>query len=211
MASSDTFLLDFEAYRPPAELKLQKSYDQQVDEACQVSTRRPGACFSARRIPTPRASQTSASSPQLTSVLGRLPARPPAQIFGQDQLDFMARILQRSAISPDAFFPPAAFERPLELNIEKAKQEAELVMFGAVEGLLAKTGIRPDQIDIVITATSCFNAVPSLASMLVNKFKFRDDVDAYHLGGMGCSSGVTAPGMAAKLLKSMPKGGYALV
>lgn len=123
----------------------------------------------------------------------------------------MARILQRSAISPDAFFPPAAFERPLELNIEKAKQEAELVMFGAVEGLLAKTGVRPDQIDIVITATSCFNAVPSLASMLVNKFKLRDDVDAYHLGGMGCSSGVTAPGMAAKLLKSMPKGGYALV
>ena len=198
MASSDTFLLDFEAYRPPAELKLQKSYDAQVDEACDVSA--------ARRASAPRAAQNL----RLSAAAHPRP-RPPAQIFGQEQLDFMARILQRSAISPDAFFPPAAFERPLELNIEKAKQEAELVMFGAVEGLLAKTGVRPDQIDIVITATSCFNAVPSLASMLVNKFKFRDDVDAYHLGGMGCSSGVTAPGMAAKLLKSMPKGGYALV
>ena len=86
-----------------------------------------------------------------------------------------------------------------------------MVMFGAAGALFDKTGIDPKEIDIVITACSCFNAVPSLASMVVNNFKMRPDVDAYHLGGMGCSSGVTAPGLAAKLLNNLPEGGYALV
>jgi 3-ketoacyl-CoA synthase len=47
--------------------------------------------------------------------------------------------------------------------------------------------------------------------MVMNHFKMRNDVDTYHLGGMGCSSGVSAPGLAAKLLKNLPDGGYALV
>ena len=47
--------------------------------------------------------------------------------------------------------------------------------------------------------------------MVVNHFKMRKDVDTYHLGGMGCSSGVSAPGLAAKLLQAMPRGCCALV
>lgn len=54
-------------------------------------------------------------------------------------------------------------EEPLVLDMEKAKKEAELVMFGAAQGVFDKTGIAPEEIDIVITACSCFNAVPSLA------------------------------------------------
>lgn len=39
----------------------------------------------------------------------------------------------------------------------------------------------------------------------------RSDADVYSLGGMGCAAGNTAAGLAAKLLKSLPKGGLALV
>ena len=40
--------------------------------------------------------------------------------------------------------------------------------------------------------------------MLINKFKLRRDVEAYHLGGMGCSIGVVAVGLVRDMLKAHP-------
>ena len=37
--------------------------------------------------------------------------------------------------------------------------------------------------------------------MIINHFKMRADIDSYHLGGMGCSAGVIAIGLAQKLLR----------
>jgi hypothetical protein len=37
--------------------------------------------------------------------------------------------------------------------------------------------------------------------MLINKFKLRRDIEAYHLGGMGCSIGVVAVGLVRDMLK----------
>lgn len=37
--------------------------------------------------------------------------------------------------------------------------------------------------------------------MIINHFKMRSDIDSYHLGGMGCSAGVIAIGLAQKLLR----------
>ena len=62
-------------------------------------------------------------------------------------------------------------------------------------------GIKPEQVDILITNCSIFCPTPSLASMLINKFKFRRDVEAYHLGGMGCSIGVVAVGLVRDMLE----------
>jgi FAE1/Type III polyketide synthase-like protein len=39
--------------------------------------------------------------------------------------------------------------------------------------------------------------------VLVNHFKMRSDVVSYNLGGMGCSAGVIAIGLADKLLQVM--------
>jgi len=73
------------------------------------------------------------------------------------------------------------------------------------------TGIKPEQIDILITNCSIFCPTPSLASMLINKFKLRRDVEAYHLGGMGCSIGVVAVGLVRDMLKVRASGWFALV
>jgi hypothetical protein len=37
--------------------------------------------------------------------------------------------------------------------------------------------------------------------MLINKFKFRRDVQSYNLGGMGCSIGVVAIGLVRDMLQ----------
>lgn len=69
-------------------------------------------------------------------------------------------------------------------------------------------GIQPEEIDILVTNCSIYCPTPSLASMLVNKFKLRQDVQAYHLGGMGCGNGVMAMGLIKDLLqvRGVPSG-----
>jgi hypothetical protein len=37
--------------------------------------------------------------------------------------------------------------------------------------------------------------------MLVNHFKFRQDIQSYHLGGMGCGNGVISIGLIKELLQ----------
>lgn len=75
-----------------------------------------------------------------------------------------------------------------------------MVMFSVVQDILEKSGLRPTDIDILITNTSIFCPTPSLSSMIVNHFKMRADVQSYHLGGMGCSNGVLAIGLVKDLL-----------
>lgn len=47
--------------------------------------------------------------------------------------------------------------------------------------------------------------------MVMNHFKMKPDTMYYHLGGMGCAAGISAPALAAKLLGSCRKKGYAIV
>lgn len=67
--------------------------------------------------------------------------------------------------------------------------------------LLVFAGLRASDIDILVTNCSIFCPTPSLASMLVNHFKFRSDIQSYHLGGMGCGNGVMAVGLVRDLLQ----------
>jgi 3-ketoacyl-CoA synthase len=98
---------------------------------------------------------------------------------------------------------PAHAKEP-KIDMATAMVEADAVMGGAVSDLLAKTGLRPQDVDILVTNCSIFCPTPSLASMLINKFKFRQDVQAYNLGGMGCSIGVVAVGLVRDLLQAHP-------
>ncbi len=50
-----------------------------------------------------------------------------------------------------------------------------------------------------------------MASMVVNAFGLRSDIQAYHLGGMGCANGVVAVNMVADLLAVSRAGGQAVV
>ena len=80
-----------------------------------------------------------------------------------------------------------------------------MVVFGAVSELLAKTNVKPHEIDIVITTCSIFCPCPSMSSMIINNFGMRKDIQSYHLAGMGCSNGVCAVSMVRDLLQSYPK------
>ena len=60
------------------------------------------------------------------------------------------------------------------------------------------------QIGIVMVSCSCFAPTPSMAAMVVNRFKMREDVLTYNLSGMGCSSSLICVDMARHMLKALP-------
>ena len=52
-----------------------------------------------------------------------------------------------------------------------------------------------------MVSCSCFAPTPSMAAMLVNRFRFKEDVLTYNLSGMGCSSSLVCVDLAKHLLK----------
>ncbi|KAL6338559.1 hypothetical protein AAG906_021274 [Vitis piasezkii] len=110
--------------------------------------------------------------------------------FSEESLEFMKKTLETLGSGESTYLPEGL-----------ARKEAEMVMFGAVDELLAKTGVKGEEIGIVVVNCSSFKVVPSLSSMIVNRYKLREGVLSYNLGGMGCSAGLLAIGMAKNLLK----------
>eukprot|EP00879_Flechtneria_rotunda_P028867 GHRR01031100.1.p1 GENE.GHRR01031100.1~~GHRR01031100.1.p1 ORF type:complete len:243 (-),score=83.47 GHRR01031100.1:164-892(-) len=129
-------------------------------------------------------------------------------MYSEELRDFMVKVVTRSGLNQSGTFLPAAVNPLLskepKYDMATAMEEAKAVMTGAVEDLLAKTGLRATDIDILVTNCSIYCPTPSLSSMLVNHFKFRSDIQSYHLGGMGCGNGVMAIGLIRDLLQARP-------
>jgi len=133
--------------------------------------------------------------------------------FSEKAMTFQEKILRTSCIGEQSIFPPSIFSEPAlaspvdaerdYLCMRGAREEAELMMFRAVDELLTATRTRAEDIDILIVNCSLFCPTPSLSAMVVNHFGMRSDVLSYNLGGMGCSASVIAVDLAAKLLGSV--------
>eukprot|EP00198_Chlamydomonas_reinhardtii_P011489 XP_001700826.1 predicted protein [Chlamydomonas reinhardtii] len=131
------------------------------------------------------------------------------QRYSPEEIDFQERVFARSGLAPcGTHLPPnlnpACVGNDAATDLDSAAAECRLAVCGAVEGLLEKTGLRPKDIDILVTTCSIYCPTPSMASMVVNAFGMRKDVQAYHLGGMGCANGVVGINLVADLLKAHP-------
>ncbi|KAL1349424.1 hypothetical protein HN51_025928 [Arachis hypogaea] len=130
--------------------------------------------------------------------------------FDDCALEFQRKILQRSGLGEETYFPEAMHAIPPNPSMAAARQEAQQVMFGALDNLFANTGIKPKQIGILIVNCSLFNPTPSLSAMIVNKYKLRENTRTYNISGMGCSAGVIAIDIAKDLLQ-VHRNTYAVV
>ncbi|KAK4416502.1 3-ketoacyl-CoA synthase 6 [Sesamum alatum] len=125
-------------------------------------------------------------------------------------VDFQMRILERSGLGEETCVPPAMLYIPPTPTMRDARDEAEAIIFSAIDSVLEKTGIRPKEIDILIVNCSLFSPTPSLSAMVVNKYKLRSNIKSFNLSGMGCSAGLISIDLARDLLQVHPNS-YALV
>ncbi|XP_065863193.1 3-ketoacyl-CoA synthase 11-like [Euphorbia lathyris] len=131
-------------------------------------------------------------------------------IFTEETLGFKKRILEKSGFGDMTYGPHGLMHIPINMSLPEARKETEMVMYGAIDQLLGKTGVKPREIGILVVNSSLFNPVPSLSAMIVNRYKLRGNILSYNLGGMGCSAGLISVDLAKDLLQGTPNS-YALV
>ncbi|KAF8716139.1 hypothetical protein HU200_026413 [Digitaria exilis] len=130
--------------------------------------------------------------------------------FTPENIEFQRKIIERSGLGEDTYLPEAVLNIPPNPSMANARKEAEMVMFGALDELFAKTGVRPKDIGVLVVNCSLFNPTPSLSAMVINHYKLRGNIVSYNLGGMGCSAGLISIDLAKDLLQSHPNT-YAVV
>ncbi|KAJ0086713.1 hypothetical protein Patl1_09167 [Pistacia atlantica] len=130
--------------------------------------------------------------------------------FDESSLEFQRKILERSGLGEETYVPEAMHNIPPKPTIGAARQEAEQVMYGALDNLFNNTHVNPKDIGILVVNCSLFNPTPSLSAMIVNKYRLRGNIKSFNLGGMGCSAGVIAVDFAKDLLQ-LNRNTYAVV
>lgn len=117
---------------------------------------------------------------------------------------FCAQVLSKTCMGEETCIPAAHHYIPTRPTKLAAEEEFRQVIFTAVDEVFASTGISPHEIDVVTVNCSAFSTIPSLASMLVNHYKMREDVRTYNLSGMGCSAEMISLDVARAALQSRP-------
>ncbi|XP_028768524.1 3-ketoacyl-CoA synthase 6-like [Neltuma alba] len=120
--------------------------------------------------------------------------------FDKESVTFMAKILTSSGLSEETCLPPALHYIPPKSHHSESIREVEMVLFPVVDDLLAKTKVSPLDIDILISNCSGFCPVPSLSSIIINKYSMRSDIKSYSISGMGCSASAIGIDLAKNLL-----------
>ncbi|KAJ4965972.1 hypothetical protein NE237_017821 [Protea cynaroides] len=130
--------------------------------------------------------------------------------FDDSSLEFQRKILERSGLGEETYLPETMHHSPPRPTMAAAREEAEQVMFSALDILFKNTNLNPKDIGILVVNCSLFNPTPSLSAMIVNKYKLRGNIKSFNLGGMGCSAGVIAIDLAQDMLR-LHRNTYAVV
>ncbi|XP_062157775.1 3-ketoacyl-CoA synthase 10 [Alnus glutinosa] len=125
--------------------------------------------------------------------------------FDEESLEFQKRILESSGIGDETYIPKSVIMSTENCaTMKEGRAEASTVMFGALDELFEKTGVRPKDIGVLVVNCSIFNPTPSLSAMIINHYKMRGNILSYNLGGMGCSAGIIGVDLARDMLQSNP-------
>src|SRR5258706_14925267 len=114
-----------------------------------------------------------------------------------------AQVHKRNAIFPLEYtIQPRAL---LQTNNEYIEHAVKLGR-EAAEKCLERAGLKPDEIDMIITVSCTGFMIPSLDAHLINLMGFRSNVRRMPFTELGCAAGAMALGRAADYLKAEPGG-----
>jgi alkylresorcinol/alkylpyrone synthase len=81
---------------------------------------------------------------------------------------------------------------------------AEQLFIDAATAAIEKAGLRPDEIDGVVTVSTTGIATPSLEARCAQRIGFRQDVRRVPVFGLGCAGGVNGLSLASRLAVADP-------
>jgi len=119
----------------------------------------------------------------------------------------LTEIVERSAIDRRYLVEPA--ERFLERRGLGERNDAYIrhsreLGERAARAALAAAGVRPDELDIVLSTSCTGFAIPSLEAHLANVMGMRRDVRRVPITELGCAGGAAAIGRASEFLRAFP-------
>lgn len=119
-----------------------------------------------------------------------------------------AQVHNRHAIFPiDYTIEPRALSKTNNEYIEHA------VKLGreAAEKCLQRAGLKPEDIDLIITVSCTGFMIPSLDAHLIQLMGFRSNIRRMPFTELGCAAGAMALGRAAEYLKAYPGGNVLII
>ena len=135
-------------------------------------------------------------------------------MFSEASVLFMEKVLRNAGLAEKTALTKTIINMKVpgyRPSVQEVIDETGDIAQAVCGDLFKKTGIRPDEVDAVITACSCFSPTPSIASLIVNKFRLRPDCLTFSLGGMGCATSVVCADLAARLLRTLKPGAKVLI
>jgi alkylresorcinol/alkylpyrone synthase len=101
--------------------------------------------------------------------------------------------------------------RPLSKTNEEYIEHAVKLGRQAAEACLQRAGLRPDEVDLIITVSCTGFMIPSLDAHLINLMGFRSNVRRMPFTELGCAAGAMALARAADYLKAHPGGNVLII
>jgi alkylresorcinol/alkylpyrone synthase len=119
-----------------------------------------------------------------------------------------AQVRKRHAIFPIEYtIEPRALSKTNNEYIEHAVKLGRQ----AAEECLQRAGVRPDEVDLIITVSCTGFMIPSLDAHLINLMGFRSNVRRMPFTELGCAAGAMALGRAADFLQARPGGNVLII
>nr|XP_043635896.1 3-ketoacyl-CoA synthase 12-like [Erigeron canadensis] len=123
--------------------------------------------------------------------------------LGLNEYKFLLKAIVSSGIGEETYAPKMVFEgREENPTHEDAINEMEEFFEDGIGKLFHRTGIQPDNIDILVVNVSMLTSMPSLSGRIINRYKMREDVKTYNLSGMGCSASLISINLVQSIMKT---------
>ncbi|XP_021910227.1 3-ketoacyl-CoA synthase 19-like [Carica papaya] len=122
--------------------------------------------------------------------------------LGSQEHKFVLRTLIRSGIGEESYSPRNVIDGREEFpTLGDSLLELDDAIFNTLDKLFLATGVSPAEIDVLVVSVSAFAPIPSITARIVNRYVMKENIKAFNLSGMGCSSSLAAIDVVQRLFK----------
>ncbi|KAM7256059.1 hypothetical protein ACFE04_011800 [Oxalis oulophora] len=131
--------------------------------------------------------------------------------LGLPEYKFLLKAIVSSGIGEQTYAPRIMFSgREADPTLEDGISEMDEFFNDSIAELLERSGVKAQEIDILVVNVSMLASTPSLSARIINRYKLREDVKVFNLTGMGCSASLISIDIVRNIFKTY-KNKFALV